>query len=188
MKKLILASASPRRKEIFEKLGLTFEICPSKKEPPMKEGEDVKDAVLNSAKVKAQDIFEKNPNALVVGADTVVALENRALGKPRDKADAVNMLKSLSGRKHKVLTGVYVCSENGQSGFVEETEVEFFNLSDKEIEDYADTDEPYDKAGAYALQGGALRFVKGIIGDYYNVVGFPAARFVRLYEKDLKND
>ena len=188
MKKLILASASPRRREIFEKLGLTFEIKPSSKEPPMRENEDVEAAVLNSAKTKAQDIFSKNPDALVVGADTVVTLFGKALGKPKDEKDAVNMLKTLSGNKHTVMTGVYVISSEEESGFVEKTEVEFFKLSDKEIEDYVKSGECMDKAGAYALQGGALHFVKGICGDYYNVVGFPAARFVRTYERQLKND
>ncbi|MBE6788543.1 MAG: septum formation protein Maf [Ruminococcaceae bacterium] len=188
MKKLILASASPRRKEIFEKLGLVFEIKPSAKEPPIDENMNVKEMVLFSAQTKAEDIFEKNPDALVVGADTVVAMDGRVLGKPCDEIDAVNMLKTLSGRKHMVYTGVFVCSKNTKRGFVAETEVEFYNLSDDEIADYVKSGEPLDKAGSYGIQGGGIRFVKGICGDYYNVVGFPAAEFVRNFAKELKND
>lgn len=188
MKRLVLASASPRRKEIFEQLGLSFEIKPSSKEPPIKEGEDVKEAVLNSARAKAEDIFEKNPDALVVGADTVVVLDSKALGKPRDEQDAKNMLRSLSGRTHEVLTGVFVCSNETEKGFVASTKVEFYSLSDEEIDWYVKTGEPMDKAGAYGIQCKGVRFVKGIVGDYFNVVGFPAAEFLRAFSEELKND
>ena len=188
MKKLILASASPRRKEIFKQLGLSFEIKPSSKEPPMQSGGDVKAAVLFSARTKAEDIFQSCPDAVVVGADTVVVLDGRALGKPKDEEDAKRILKSLSGREHEVLTGVYVCSENVKKGFVATTKVEFYELSDEEIEWYVKTGEPMDKAGAYGVQSKGVRFVKGIVGDYFNVVGFPAAEFIRTFQEVLKND
>ena len=186
MKKLILASASPRRKEIFNLLGLSFDIKPSSKEPPMKDGEDVREAVLRSARTKAEDIFENNPDCVVVGADTVVVFDGCALGKPKDTADAQNMLKTLSGREHEVLTGVFVCSPQMKKGFVSTTRVEFFELSDNEIEEYVKSGEPMDKAGAYGIQGRGLRLVKGIVGDFYNVVGFPAAEFIRTFGEELK--
>ena len=188
MKRLVLASASPRRKEIFEQLGFTFEIKPSSKEPPMREGEDIREAVLNSARTKAEDIFESNPDAVVVGADTVVVLDNKALGKPKDTGDAKKMLRSLSGRVHEVLTGVFVCSENTKKGFVASTKVEFYELSDEEIEWYVATGEPMDKAGSYGIQCKGVRFVKGIVGDYFNVVGFPAAEFMHTFKEELNND
>ena len=188
MKRLVLASASPRRKEIFEQLGLSFEIKPSSKEPPMREGEEVREAVFNSARTKAEDIFENNKDATVVGADTVVVLDSKALGKPKDKEDAKNMLRALSGRVHEVLTGVYLCSENTKKGFVASTKVEFYELSDEEIEWYVASGEPMDKAGSYGIQCKGVRFVKGIVGDYFNVVGFPAAEFVRTFKEELYND
>ncbi len=188
MKRLVLASASPRRKEIFEQLGFEFEIKPSSKEPPMREGEDIREAVLNSARTKAEDIFESNPDAVVVGADTVVVLDNKALGKPKDEQDAKNMLRTLSGRTHEVLTGVYVCSKDTKKGFVASTKVEFYELSDEEIDWYVKTGEPMDKAGSYGIQCKGVRFVKGIVGDYFNVVGFPAAEFIRAFSEELKND
>lgn len=188
MKRLILASASPRRKEIFEQLGFEFEIKPSAKEPPMREGEEVREAVLNSARTKAEDIFENNKDAVVVGADTVVVLDSKALGKPKDTEDAKNMLRTLSGRTHEVLTGVYLCSENTKKGFVASTKVEFYELSEEEIEWYVGTGEPMDKAGSYGIQCKGVRFVKGIVGDYFNVVGFPAAEFMRTFKEELQDD
>ncbi len=188
MKRLVLASASPRRKEIFEQLGFEFEVMPSSKEPPMRDGEDVREAVLNSARTKAEDIFESNRDALVVGADTVVVLDSKALGKPKDENDAKNMLRSLSGRVHEVLTGVFVCSKDTKKGFVASTKVEFYELSDEEIDWYVKSGEPMDKAGSYGIQCKGVRFVKGIVGDYFNVVGFPAAEFMRTFKEELNND
>lgn len=186
MEKIILASASPRRKEIFELLSLDFEIMVSQNEPPIEDGANVKEAVLLSAKAKSQDIFEKNQDRIVVGADTVVVIDNIALGKPKNEQDAKNTLKKLSGRKHQVMTAVYVCSPDFCDGFVATTEVEFYSLSDKEIDEYVKCGECMDKAGSYAVQGRGLRFVKAICGDYYNVVGFPAAEFVRWFEEKCK--
>ncbi len=184
MNKLILASNSPRRKEIFTLLGLEFSVAVSNNEPPLSEDLGAEMSAFISAKAKAEDIFKKYPDATVVGADTVVAVNDKLLGKPNSEQDAINMLKALSGKKHEVITAVYVCSPEKQKGFAVKTEVEFYDLLDEEIEAYVKTGEPMDKAGAYGIQGKALRFVKGICGDYYNVVGFPAGEFVRFMERE----
>ena len=184
MEKIILASASPRRREIFELLSLPFEIAVSKKEPPLSPQMDAQAAALAAAKAKAEDIFQNNPLRTVVGADTVVALRGQLLGKPKSEEHAIEILKTLSGRSHEVITAVFVCAPKIKKGFTVKTQVEFYELSDNEIEEYVKTGEPMDKAGAYGIQGKALRFVKGICGDYYNVVGFPAAEFVRFMERE----
>lgn len=184
MDKLILASNSPRRKEIFSLLGLDFEVAVSNNEPPISEDLGAEKSAFLSAKAKAEDIFSKYPDCAVVGADTVVAVNDMLLGKPESKQNAVEMLKALSGKKHEVITAVYVCSPKKQTGFAAKTQVEFYELSDEEICAYVESGECMDKAGAYGIQGKALRFVKGICGDYYNVMGFPAAEFVRFMERE----
>ncbi len=182
--KLILASASPRRRELFEKLGLSFTVVPSSKEPPTEIYANASDFAMLSAKTKAEDIFFKNPDSIVVGADTVVSCDGKLLGKPKNEQNAYEMLRSLSGRRHEVLTAVYICSKEKNCGFVAKTEVEFYELSDKEIWDYVNSGDGSDKAGSYGIQTSSLRFVKGICGDYNNVVGFPAAEFIRFLEKE----
>lgn len=184
MNKLILASNSPRRKEIFTLLGLNFSVEVSNNEPPISVDLGAEKSAFLSAKAKAEDIFSKYQNCTVVGADTVVAIDDKLLGKPSSEQEAAEMLRALSGKKHEVITAVYVCSPKKQKGLSVKTEVEFYELSDDEIESYVKTGEPMDKAGAYGIQGKALRFVKGICGDYYNVVGFPAAEFLRFMERE----
>ena len=182
--KLILASSSPRRREILKLLSIPFEIAVSKKEPPLSSDLGAEQSAFMAARAKAEDIFGKYPDCVVVGADTVVAVNDKLLGKPQSEQDAKEMLKALSGRTHEVITAVFVCSPKIKKGFTSKTQVEFYPLSDSEIENYIKTGEPMDKAGAYGIQGKALRFVKGICGDYYNVVGFPAAEFVRFLERE----
>ena len=184
MKNLILASASPRRREIFEKLGLSFTVAVSDKEPPTDINADAAFSAFEAAKIKAEDIFVSNPDAVVVGADTVVSCDGKLLGKPENEKDAREMLALLSGREHEVLTAVFVCSDKLKKGFVAKTRVEFYDLSQKEIDDYIATKDWSDKAGAYGIQSKAIRFVRGICGDYNNVVGFPAAEFVRFLENE----
>lgn len=181
---LILASASPRRKEIFEKMGFEFAICPSDKEPETLINLDAKQQTFVSAKIKAEDIFSKNKESIVIGADTVVSINGSVLGKPKNDEDAFNMLKSLSNKRHEVITSVYVCSKEKCCGFTESTKVDFFDLTDDEIKEYLKSGEHKDKAGSYAIQGLGFRFVKGIFGDYYNVVGFPAAQFLKFLDKE----
>lgn len=123
---------------------------------------------------------ERADDELVLGADTVVVLDDKILGKPKDKDDAFNMIKALSGRVHSVFTGVCVVGKGVSMTFSEETKVEFLPLTDDEINAYINTDEPYDKAGAYGIQGLASKFIRGIQGDYFNVVGLPVSR---IYEK-----
>lgn len=120
-----------------------------------------------------------HPNRLVVGADTMVVLDGRALGKPRDEAEAVEMLLSLQGKTHMVMTGVWVCSPGKCGGFVDTAEVTFYPLTREEAAAYAATGEPLDKAGAYAIQGRGMRFHRGIRGDFYTVMGLPGARLAR---------
>ena len=171
MKTLILASASPRRREILKQVGIDFTVIPSTKEEVITKQEP-KDAVMELALQKAEDVAGRaDGDCMVIGADTVVAMEGSILGKPEDKDDAARMLRMLSGSRHQVYTGVAcICGEK-KHVFYEETSVFFY------------PGEPMDKAGAYGIQGRAARFIRGIEGDYYNVVGFPVARFLQVLKK-----
>ncbi|MBS7009727.1 Maf family protein [Anaerostipes sp.] len=183
MKTLILASGSPRRREIWQQVGLEFSVIPSRKEEVITK-QDPKEAVMELALLKAEDIAgQTDSGCLVTGADTVVVKDGKILGKPKDEEDAARMLRMLSGGRHQVCTGV-ACILNGQKKvFCQETSVQFYPLSEDEIKEYIKTGEPMDKAGAYGIQGKAAGFIRGIEGDYYNVVGFPIARFLQ----ELKN-
>ena len=179
MKHIILASASPRRKEILELADLKFDILPSNaQEITTKTAPN--EVVMELASIKAKDIYEKSEKqSMIVGADTVVAYQGQILGKPTDEADAKRMLTMLSGQTHEVYTGVCVIEDEQIKTFYEETKVTFYEISDEQIDRYIKTGEPMDKAGSYGIQGKAAVFIKGIEGDYYNVVGFPIARFLQ---------
>lgn len=181
--KLVLASKSPRRSEILTNAGIDFTIRVADADETIAEGTNPEDAVVMLAARKAMAV-ERNKDEIILGADTVVVLDNKILGKPKDREDAFNMLKSLSGRVHSVFTGVCAISDKGSITFAEETKVEFYSLSDEEINEYIDSNDCYDKAGAYGIQGLASKFIKGINGDYFNVVGLPISS---IYEKILKN-
>ena len=181
--KLVLASKSPRRSEILKNAGFDFVIRTADADETIAEGTNPEDAVVMLAARKAMAV-ERNKDEIILGADTVVVLDNKILGKPKDREDAFNMLKSLSGRVHSVFTGVCAISDKGSITFAEETKVEFYSLSDEEINEYIDSNDCYDKAGAYGIQGLASKFIKGINGDYFNVVGLPISS---IYEKILKN-
>ena len=174
--KLVLASESPRRQELIQLLGLRAEIHPSGI------AEDVTEAdpsllVQKLAFQKAEDVAKQySKDYLVIGADTVVFFEERILGKPKNEEDAYRMLSALSGRTHRVYTGVSLHFQGKKMGFYEKTEVQFVRLTEREIWDYIESKEPMDKAGAYGIQGRFAPFVKGIAGDYYNVMGLPLAR------------
>ena len=179
MKHIILASASPRRKEILELADLKFDIMPSDAQEITTKTVP-NEVVMELASIKAKDIYEKSEKqSMVVGADTVVAYQGQILGKPADKADAKRMLTMLSGQTHEVYTGVCVIEDGKTKTFYEETKVTFYEISDEQIDYYIKTGEPMDKAGSYGIQGKAAVFIKGIEGDYYNVVGFPIARFLQ---------
>ncbi|MDD6504435.1 MAG: Maf family protein [Lachnospiraceae bacterium] len=193
MSRIILASGSPRRKELLEQIGLEFEICPAK-------GEEVittnvpEDVVRELSRQKAEEVAsgilaynEAHPDIvtpqdiLVIGADTVVAYGGQILGKPADEADAKRMLSMLSGNVHSVYTGVTFViigkdGRTGESSFVEKTDVHMFAMSEQEIDRYIASGEPMDKAGSYAIQGKCGIYIEKIDGDYYNVVGLPIAR------------
>ena len=170
MKHIILASASPRRKEILELADLKFDVMPSDaQEITTKTAPN--EVVMELASIKAKDIYKKSEKqSMIVGADTVVAYQGQILGKPTDKADAKRMLTMLSGQTHEVYTGVCVIEDGKTKTFYEETKVTFYEISDEQINHYIKTGEPMDKAGSYGIQGKAAVFIKGIEGDYYNVV------------------
>ena len=183
--KIILASASPRRKELLTQIGVKFEIMISDKETDIDSSNPVK-ACEKQAMQKALDIEEKaalkyREDYIIIAADTIVALEDTILGKPKDKENARLMLERISGKKHKVYTAVCVFNSRlkTQESFVEETAVEVAKLSKKDIDFYLSKDEAYDKAGAYAIQGLFSRYIVGIEGDYYNVMGLPVGRVYR---------
>ena len=202
--RLVLASASPRRRELLSQIGLEFTVMPSTKEENAKTTE-AGALVQELSRQKAVDIWEQlsggqgqNPDAdqeqiaeetqepnlngkrqpelLVIGADTVVCCEGKILGKPHSREAAAEMLTALQGRSHEVYTGVPLYSQSETVTFFECTQVEFYPMTEVEISEYIDSKEPMDKAGAYGIQGLGARFVKGIRGDYNNVVGLPVGR------------
>jgi nucleoside triphosphate pyrophosphatase len=179
--RLILASTSPRRAQILRDAGLAFSIISSAVDETPIPGEAPNDLVLRLANAKADLVAARSVGpAIVIAADTVVLLEGQILGKPRSTDDARHMLEKLSGRKHSVVTGVSLIRlpDVEQRAFVETTLVHFDRLSANEIIRYLATDEPHDKAGAYAIQGRAGRYIPRIEGCYYNVVGLPLARLL----------
>jgi len=180
--KLILASASPRRAEILRSVGWPFEALPTYIDESREEGERADAYVERIALAKAEAAAAHRPGSLVLGADTVVVIDDQILGKPCDEGDANRMLRVLSGRWHQVLTGVALVNDaNGQSRVAHEvTDVRFAEMSDEEINWYVSTSEPMDKAGAYAIQGHGALFIKEIRGEYFNVVGLPVRLLYRL--------
>lgn len=179
MNRIILASASPRRRELLEKAGLSFEIKAADIDEHISPCATPEEAVQELALQKASAVASSEPDCIVIGSDTVVACDGNILGKPKDEADAARMLRSLSGKTHEVCTGVAIIKNKKIKVFCETTEVEFYDLSDKEINDYVKTGEPLDKAGAYGIQGKGCILVKSISGDYSNVVGLPVSKVYR---------
>ena len=172
--KLILASQSPRRAELLKQMGLSFEVRPSNTEEVTEPGLTPHEEVVSLSLQKARAVYGSlTEEAVVLSADTVVVLDDKILGKPRDEADAKKMLSALSGRSHFVLTGVTVMGPKGTQTHCEKTQVTFRTLSEKEIDAYIATSEPMDKAGAYGIQGLGGLFVSHLAGDYFNVVGLP---------------
>lgn len=189
-KDLVLASASPRRKELLRQAGISCRIIISKVREVITKT-NPEEVVQELSLQKARAVSEKiEKGIIVIGADTVVALDGRIMGKPLDEADAARMLKSLQGRTHQVYTGVTLCVRKGTKElvhtFTERTEVEMYPVTDREIREYIATGEPMDKAGAYGIQGHAGVFVKRISGDYNNVVGLPIARLYQELKKFRK--
>ncbi len=174
---MILASASPRRRELLRLITDDFKVIPATGEENIPEGTAPEDAVRLLAEQKAKEIYSNRRGEVIIAADTVVAVGGEILGKPRNEKHAAEMLKFLSGRRHSVFTGVCVIFADGSREiFAEETAVDFYPLSEAEIDDYVASGEPMDKAGAYGIQGRGALIVKGIVGDYYNVMGLPVGR------------
>ena len=177
--KLILASASPRRKELIALAGFEFDVVTSSVDEIIDPELKPHELVVSLASQKAKAVASKYTDKTVIGADTVVVLDGKVLGKPKNEQDAVDMLKALSGNIHEVYTGVYLVNGGKEKGFYECTKVKFCTLSDEQISAYVATGEPMDKAGSYGIQGKGCVLVEGIEGDYFNVVGFPVSRFCR---------
>ncbi len=187
--KFILASASPRRKELLEQIGMKFEVRVSEAEE-ITQATEPAEYVMDLSFLKAEDVAGKipvmydargvNQDFVVIGSDTVVAAEGEILGKPKDKDDARRMISMLSGKTHQVYTGVTLMifkdERMTRETFYEKTDVTFYEMSEKQIGEYISSPEPYDKAGAYAIQGLCSAYIKGINGDYASVVGLPVSR------------
>ncbi len=175
----VLASASPRRKQLMEQIGILPEIMPSRKEEE-KEGTGPGEIVMKLSRQKALEVAGMyGEGTVIIGADTVVSIHGRILGKPANHQEAVEMLLLLQGNTHQVYTGVTVISKAGEMGqvsFFEETDVSVYPMSEAEIYQYIKSGEPMDKAGAYGIQGKFARYIQGIHGDYNNVVGLPVGR------------
>jgi septum formation protein len=187
---LILASASPRRRELLAQAGYTFTVETADIDESERPAESPADYVRRLAEEKAQAIFARHAadevSPLVLGADTTVVCEGAILAKPADAADAKRMLQRLSGRTHQVLTGIAAVTRVGTTSAVESTDVTFSLVPEAELDLYCATSEPLDKAGAYGIQGYAARWIPRIDGDYFNVMGLPIARVVKLIEDALK--
>jgi septum formation protein len=175
--KLILASQSPRRRELLGLLNIPFSVRVADIDETMDENADPAQAVAELSLRKALAVVPA-ADEVVVAADTVVVCGGRILGKPRDAADAKEMLMMLSGTDHQVMTGLTVISCHGKTSLTEVTDLHFRSLTEKEIDAYIATGDSLDKAGAYGIQSGAALFCRGIEGDYYNVVGLPVCRLV----------
>lgn len=178
--RLILASASPRRADLLTAAGFVFDVVPVELDERVRPGEPPDTYVGRLALEKARHVARRNPGTVVIGADTSVIVDGQILGKPTDDADAEAMLRMLSGRVHAVLTGIAVVRDEREASDTVSTEVRFLQLSADEMSWYVASGEPRDKAGAYAVQGLASRFVERIDGSYSNVVGLPVATVYRL--------
>lgn len=178
--KYILASQSPRRKELLQLLDIEFTIQTSDIEEIVEEGIPFEQVVMDLAYQKADFIAQKNKDSTVLGFDTLVIFENQALGKPQNRDDAFRMLRMLSGKTHTVLTGcAVVCCEEVHT-FYDQADVTFADMTDQEINEYLDTDEPFDKAGSYGIQGFGARYITRVEGDYYSVMGVPLHKLYTL--------
>jgi septum formation protein len=185
MRRLVLASASPRRRELLTQAGYIFEVRPPHVIEDLRPEEDAIAYVVRLARDKAQAVFTaiNDPDAIVLGADTTVTLDGHILAKPEDAADAARMLRMLSGRTHRVITGVAIATAKGVEVAAEVTGVQFRTLSDEEIDAYVATGEPTDKAGAYGIQGLAAKWIPRVEGCYFNVVGLPLALVATMLEQ-----
>lgn len=189
--RIILASKSPRRREILENLGLEFDIIVADAD----ESSDIREPdelVMTLAARKGRAVLEKigddTEDALIIACDTLVYADGEFLGKPRDRADAERMIRKLSGDHHYVISGIYLSYKGREVRAAASTKVIFDTLTDSDVKAYLDTSEPYDKAGAYAIQGKASAYISGIEGDYFNVVGLPVNLLCKTLKKEFGID
>lgn len=185
MTRIILASKSPRRKELMELLKIPFEIIVSDIDEQIDYNNDLVKEIEKLSYQKASAVYKDNKDALVIGSDTIVKIGNDVLGKPHSLDEARKMLKELSDNTHEVVTGVTIIYKDEIDTFSSVAEVTFYPLSDEEIEEYIHTNEPMDKAGSYAIQGDGAKFIKSINGDYYSIVGLPIAKVYHKIKKYL---
>ncbi len=185
MTRIILASKSPRRRELMELLKLPFEVIVSDIDESIDYSNDLVKEIESLSYRKAYAVYQDHPDALVIGSDTIVKIGNDVLGKPRNIEHARQMLKELSGKTHEVVTGVTIICGVQVETFSSIAEVTFYPLTDEEIDEYLETNEPMDKAGSYAIQGDAAKFIRSISGDYYTIVGLPIAELYHRLKKYL---
>jgi septum formation protein len=181
--RVVLASASPRRRELLTLIGIAHEVIPSDIDESERRGEKPADHAERLAREKTIAVAHLHPDALVIGADTIVVIDDRVLGKPRTQDEAAMMLRTLKGRTHRVFTAVAVARGTRLASGVEEVEVAFRDLTDPEIADYVATGEPMDKAGAYGIQGYGATIVRRIDGDYFAVMGLAIGRMIDLIRR-----
>ena len=175
MTRIILASKSPRRKQILEMLNIPFEIIVADIDEKINPNNDLRREIENISFLKALKVFNENKDAIVIGADTIVVVNNEVLGKPKNEDDAFRMLKLLQNNKHHVITGVTILSNKCSESFSNISEVYFNPISDEEIKEYIKTKEPMDKAGSYAIQGIGAKYIDHINGDFYSIMGLPVS-------------
>ncbi len=188
MQRIILASQSPRRRELINFISDNVLCVNAKDEEVVPEGMSPADIPAHLALLKARSVRHDYPDDVIIGSDTVVIYEDRLLLKPADRDDALRMLTFLGGKTHRVITGCAIIKGERELTFSEETQVEFYPLSEREILEYIESGESDDKAGAYGIQGRGSLLVKGIKGDYFNVVGLPVASLKRHLDKFMKNE
>jgi septum formation protein len=180
---IILASASPRRHEILTQAGVDFKVIPSNFDESSLEFTNIDDYSKALSYYKAKDVFKDHSNDTIIASDTIVVINNEILGKPKNKEDAFRMLKSLQGRKHVVITSVCIMHKDKIDTFLSKSYVTFYKMSNDEINEYIETNEPMDKAGAYAIQGKAAKYIRSINGDYYTIVGLPIGKVIKSLKK-----
>ena len=183
--RIILASKSPRRKELLEQLKVPFEIIVSDVDETIDYDNDLVKEIEKLSFRKADAVYQENKDALVIGSDTIVKIDNKALGKPASIEEAKEMLRELSDKTHEVVTGVTIIKDSKPETFSSVSKVTFYPLSEEEIDEYVLSNEPMDKAGSYAIQGDAAKFIRSIEGDYYTIVGLPVAELYHRLKKYL---
>lgn len=185
MSKIILASGSPRRKELLSTLGYEFEVMTSEVDETLNPDNDIIEEIEALSFKKALAVFKDHRDKIVIGSDTMVTINGRRLGKPKDEEDAFLMLKELSNNTHEVVTAVSIISASQSETFSSVSKVKFAKMSDEEIREYIATKEPMDKAGAYAIQGLGSKYIQGIVGDYYSIMGLPVCEVYHRLQKYL---